>query len=124
MAEFGIYYFSETPRTPGPDRKDIIIPTKTPKTTRREKRKEEKEKRSSMAGKDEEINSSTQGTNSNTKFSSDVPDENNNSDKSTDKNNAFSANENGTRNNVNGESVDKCNTNVENTKESADSYKS
>jgi len=38
LAEFGIYYFSETPRTPGPDRKDIIIPTKTPKTTRREKK--------------------------------------------------------------------------------------
>merc|ERR1712029_939105 len=45
LAEFGIYYFVDTPKTPGPDKKDIIIPTKTPKPTRRQTRKKEEDER-------------------------------------------------------------------------------
>ena len=66
LAEFGIYYFKEDPRTPAPERKDIIIPTKTPKPTRRQTRKMEEEERKAKENvnsdnipKDENNNSKT-----------------------------------------------------------------
>merc|ERR1712227_125504 len=78
LAEFGIYYFKEDPRTPAPERKDIIIPTKTPKPTRRQTRKMEEEERKAKENvntdnisKDENNNSKTDSNHNSRKSSDD-----------------------------------------------------